>query len=115
MSNPAPPYAHCVRPEQSVPWGGFAPPHTYGVPRADNALRTALAAVSFGASALLPSGRFTPTPSPGCGGIATGRRGPEPPPPPPPPDPPPPPPPEPPPPPPLPPPEPEPLPEFELG
>src|SRR3954471_8230068 len=73
---PASAYAHEVRPLQSVPDGGFDAPHTYGVPRAVRALRTAAAATSFGASTEAPPGRLIPTPLPGCGGIATGRCGP---------------------------------------
>src|SRR2546423_9644954 len=88
---PALPYANEVSPLQWVPDGGLAAPHTYGVPSAVMALRTACAAVSLGASEVLPSGRLTPTPEPGCGGMAAGGGGPPavavPPPPPPPPPP----------------------------
>src|SRR5438309_9899878 len=48
---PALPYAHEVSPLQSVPAGGLEAPHTYGVPSAVIALRTACAAMSLGASA----------------------------------------------------------------
>src|SRR3954469_23722752 len=85
---PASWYDVMVSPLQSRPTPRAVPPQTYGTPSWESALRTALAAVSFGAMTCLPPGRLIATPLPGCGGIATGRRGlwtaPPPPPPPPP-------------------------------
>ena len=45
IETPACAYAHCMRPEQSKPVCGDAPPQWYGVPRYCAAIRMALSAV----------------------------------------------------------------------
>ena len=55
-------YAHRVRPLQSSPTPGVVPPQSYGSPNWVRACRTALAAIAFGAVAVLPSGSRTATP-----------------------------------------------------
>src|SRR3989442_7645821 len=42
---PSCPYTYCIRPEQSNPPAGLAPPHTYGVPRKCVAIATAVAPI----------------------------------------------------------------------